>query len=76
MLQTHGPLRGLAKLFATIDSLDRDSIADLISPGKFFAWNFLPSKSDGHGSIEFRRPPGVITAKKAKHWIAFTLAFV
>ncbi|KAF5017107.1 hypothetical protein F66182_11014 [Fusarium sp. NRRL 66182] len=76
MLQAHGPLRGMAKLFATIDKLDRDEIVDLICPSKFFAWNFLPSRTDGHGSIEFRKPPGVISAKKAKHWIAFTLAFV
>ncbi|KAF5253253.1 hypothetical protein FANTH_1849 [Fusarium anthophilum] len=68
--------RGLANLFATIESLDRNDIVDLISPSKFYAWNFLPSRTDGHGSIEFRRPPGVIGAKKTKHWIAFTLAFV
>lgn len=28
------------------------------------------------GSVEFRRAPGVVTAKKAKHWIAFTMAFL
>ncbi|KAK7430958.1 hypothetical protein QQZ08_002487 [Neonectria magnoliae] len=28
------------------------------------------------GSIEFRRPPGVVTLKKAQHWIAFTMSFI
>ena len=33
-------------------------------------------KVGGHGSLEFRRPPGVATAKKAKHWIAFAMTFL
>ncbi|KAI1465084.1 uncharacterized protein F4812DRAFT_439479 [Daldinia caldariorum] len=56
--------------------MDRDEIVDFISPSKYFAWNLQPSKDGKSGSIEFRRPPGVDTAKKAKHWIAFTMAFV
>jgi hypothetical protein len=43
---------------------------------KYRAWNFLPDKDKGHGSVEFRRPPGVVNFKKSKHWIAFTMAFI
>ncbi len=65
-------------LFDTIDNSTRDEIVELLCPNndKFYAWNFLPSRSNGIGSIEFRRAPGVATAKKSKHWIAFTMSFV
>ncbi|KAL8834341.1 MAG: hypothetical protein Q9170_003796 [Blastenia crenularia] len=68
--------RGLAYAFDKIDDYTRDDIIGYICPEKHMAWNLLPSRTDGHGSIEFRRPPGVVTAKKAKHWIAFAMAFV
>ncbi|KAH3908047.1 hypothetical protein HBI56_150000 [Parastagonospora nodorum] len=45
-------------------------------PDKCRAWNFLPAKDTGHGSVEFRRPPGVVNSKKSKHWIAFAMAFI
>ncbi|KAK0622719.1 hypothetical protein B0T14DRAFT_564144 [Immersiella caudata] len=55
---------------------DRNRLIDFICPSKHCSWNFLPAKTGKLGSIEFRRPPGVTLAKKAKHWIAFTMAFV
>ncbi|KAI0834477.1 hypothetical protein F5Y06DRAFT_300582 [Hypoxylon sp. FL0890] len=63
-------------IFKTIDTLDRDEIVDFISPAKSFAWNFQPSKEGRSGSIEFRRPPGVDSAKKTKHWVAFAMSFI
>ena len=75
-LRMHGPLRGVRHAFRHIDHASRDGIVDYVCPDKHRAWNFLPARETGHGSVEFRRPPGVITAKKAKHWIAFTMAFV
>ena len=76
-LRRSGPLRGLRLAFDYVDSVDRDTIiVDYVCPDKFRAWNFLPSRTGKPGSSEFRRGPGVVTAKKAKHWIAFTMAFV
>ncbi|KAL8713432.1 MAG: hypothetical protein Q9225_006786 [Loekoesia sp. 1 TL-2023] len=75
-LRGSGPLRGLVQAYDYIDNASRDAIIDYICPDKYRAWNFLPSRTGGTGSIEFRRPPGVVTAKKAKHWIAFTMTFV
>ncbi|KAI1322547.1 hypothetical protein F5Y16DRAFT_413188 [Xylariaceae sp. FL0255] len=59
-------------------SCSRQQIVDIMCPNreKYFAWNLLPSGDGGSGSVEFRRPPPVATAKKAKHWIAFTMSFV
>ena len=71
-----GPLRGLLEAFDFIDSADADAIVGYVCPDKHRAWNLRPCGRGGHGSIEFRRPPGVTTAKKAKHWIAFTMAFM
>ncbi|KAF2637555.1 hypothetical protein P280DRAFT_482984 [Massarina eburnea CBS 473.64] len=75
-LWTHGPLRGIRHAFRHIDHASRNEIVRYVCPDKHRAWNFLPARETGHGSVEFRRPPGVVTAKKAKHWIAFTMAFV
>ena len=72
-----GRIEGLQNAFDFIDSAcDTNAIVDFICPDKYRAWNFRPCRTGGHGSIEFRRPPGVTTAKKAKHWIAFTISFV
>ncbi|KAI4189688.1 MAG: hypothetical protein L6R41_001297 [Letrouitia leprolyta] len=71
-----GPFRGLAQAYNHIDNAGRDNIVDYVCPDKYRSWNLLPSRTGGHGSIEFRRPPGVVTAKKAKHWIAFAMTFV
>ena len=75
-LKTHGPVRGIRHAFSHINHASRNDIVDYVCPDKHRAWNFLPARETGHGSVEFRRPPGVATSKKAKHWIAFTMAFV
>lgn len=75
-LQVHGPRRGLRRAFRYIAHASRRELVNYVAPNKHVAWNLLPSLETGHGSVEFRRPPGVVTAKKAKHWIAFTMAFV
>ncbi len=75
-LSTYGPLRGLQHAYEYIDGADRDAILDYLCPDKYRAWNFKPSRVGGSGSIEHRRAPGVATTKKAKHWIAFTMAFL
>ena len=71
-----GPLRGLKAAFEHIDTMDRDSIVAYVCPNGRRGWNFKPALATGSGSVEFRRPPGVVTAKKAKHWIAFVMCFV
>ena len=75
-IQAHGPLRGLRHAFRHIDHASRNDIVDYVCPDKHRVWNFLSARETGHGSVEFRRPPGVTTGKKAKHWIAFTMAFI
>lgn len=75
-LREAGPLRGLTQAYRYIDNASRDDVVHYICPDKYRASNFLPSRTGGTGSTEFRRPPGVVTAKKAKHWIAFTMTFV
>lgn len=72
-----GPLRGFLQACNDIDqATTSDAIVEYICPDKHRAWNLRPCLTGGHGSIKFRRPPGVVTAKKAKHWIAFTMAFM
>ncbi|KAI1477317.1 hypothetical protein F4774DRAFT_389638 [Daldinia eschscholtzii] len=75
-LKEKGPLKGIQSIYEKLDSMDRYEIVDFISPSKYFAWNLRPLKEAKPGSVEFRRSTGVDTAKKAKHWIAFTMAFV
>lgn len=75
-LDTHSFWRGHQAAFEYIDKVGKDEVIDYICPDKYRAWNILRSKIDGAGSIEFRRAPGVVNAKQAKHWIAFTMAFI
>jgi len=72
----YGPLRFLKYVFDKIDKADRDEVIRLVCPDKYRAWNFMPAREGGLGSIEHRRPPGVTDAVRSKHWIAFTLSFV
>ncbi|KAI0600512.1 hypothetical protein F4775DRAFT_68213 [Biscogniauxia sp. FL1348] len=72
-----GLLKDLETILNKLDELDRDDLIDFICPGKhLYAWNLQPSKEGKSGSIEFRRAPSVVTTEKAKHWIAFTMAFI
>lgn len=75
-LDTHSIWRGQQAAFDYIDKATQDEVVDYVCSDKYRAWNFLPSKQGKSGSIEFRRAPGVVTAKQAKHWIAFTMAFI
>lgn len=67
---------GFAYVCRHIVELSRNEVCEYLCPDKYNSWNFRNAKVGGSGSIEFRRPPGVVEAKKAKHWIAFTMAFV
>lgn len=75
IFRQHGPIRGLPVAFKAFDDADRDEVINLVCPSKYIAWNFKPARSGGPGSIQFRRPPGVASAKKMKHWIAFAATF-
>lgn len=76
ILSQDGPLKGLEAVFGIIDELDRDDLIHFVCPGKYYAWNLQPSQEGKSGSVEFRRAPGVVTSKKAKHWIALTMAII
>ncbi|KAI0107283.1 hypothetical protein GGR51DRAFT_161040 [Nemania sp. FL0031] len=67
--------RGLETAFSIFDELDCDNLIDFIYPGKNYAWNLQSAKEGKFGSVEFRGALSVVTAKKAKHRIAFTMAF-
>ncbi|MCJ1248251.1 hypothetical protein MMC30_005468 [Trapelia coarctata] len=67
VLSRHGDLRGLRYAYDYIDAVASDAIVDYVCADKYRAWNFRPCRSGGHGSIEFRRPPGVADGKKSKH---------
>ncbi|KAK3295289.1 uncharacterized protein B0H64DRAFT_459234 [Chaetomium fimeti] len=41
---------------------------------RFLSWNFMPLM-DPRGTIEFRRPPGAMTAESAQKWVIFAVAF-
>ncbi|KEF55807.1 uncharacterized protein A1O9_08558 [Exophiala aquamarina CBS 119918] len=75
-LARYGPLRGLVYAFDYIDHSSRESIIEYVCPDKHRAWNLNPCRPGGHGSIEFRRAPGVSTSQASIHWIAFTMAFL
>lgn len=60
-------------LFQILDKICPENIYDIMySYGKQIAWNFRNLLHEG--TIEFRRPPGVDSARGAKHWAAFVLA--
>lgn len=66
-----------ALLFGLLDgSITRADVCSTLqmSYNKLCAWNFVNICSPGgHGTVEFRRPPGVDSAQKAVHWAAFVL---
>jgi hypothetical protein len=43
---------------------------------KYFGWNFLNLLEVGKNTIEFRRPPGVKSAKECLAWVEFTVTFI
>lgn len=73
----NGPVRqfGYRELFGHMDTLSRDNLIRLVGPIKGLAFNFKNASDERLGSIGFRRPPGVWSWKKTKHWIAFGIAF-
>lgn len=65
-------------IFKTIDACnDAVEVAKLMSPERYFAWNFANIfAANGKGTIEFRRPPGLVDIDTCCAWIEFTVAFV
>lgn len=70
------PQKSWTPLFKLIDSI---KFPQLVHPqfgsDRYMSWNF-GNVTDSCGTVEFRRPPGVDSVGKAKHWAAITLAFV
>ncbi|KAI1170624.1 hypothetical protein F4777DRAFT_583719 [Nemania sp. FL0916] len=63
-------------LFAIFDQVTmRPMVYLCFGQDRYVSWNFA-HVTDACGSVEFRRPPGVNSAKDAEFWIAFTLGFV
>ena len=69
-----GTWAGLFSYFEQIQSVDQ-VYDNIFGWDRAFSWNF-DNVFRPCGKIEFRRPPGVRDAKKAKHWVVFALAFI
>lgn len=76
LLVKFGPLDRIKRGCEMIDGMSRDEICEFICEDRFRIWNFRPAMTGKAGSIEFRGAPGVVCSRKAKHWIAFVMAFV
>ncbi|ATY61922.1 amidoligase domain [Cordyceps militaris] len=63
------------KQFDATKNIQATSIHGLFFRNRYLSWNFSNLASEC-GTIEFRRPPGCQDAATAKHWVAFTLAFI
>ncbi|KAI0197542.1 hypothetical protein F4808DRAFT_473724 [Astrocystis sublimbata] len=69
------PAQTWAPLFNRIDQLKWPNLVfQALGENRYLSWNF--SNISDSGTVEFRRPPGVINAVQAKHWVAVALGFV
>ncbi|KAI0104179.1 putative amidoligase enzyme-domain-containing protein [Nemania sp. FL0031] len=63
-------------LFSIFDKVKLKPMAYIcLGENRSVSWNFANVMA-ACGTVEFRRPPGVKTAKEARFWAAFTLGFV
>ncbi|RYP76041.1 hypothetical protein DL769_003698 [Monosporascus sp. CRB-8-3] len=71
------PRAGWVPLFALYDKIRmvQNIHRELHGSDRYMSWNFS-NVTDECGTIEFRRPPGVDSAVKARHWAGFALAFI
>ena len=70
------PAQTWARLFKLLDKVTPGTVHGLLaSDSRYLSWNFEHITQDC-GTVEFRRPPGVDSARKASHWAAFALGFV
>ena len=69
------PTGSWGPLFRLLDTIQAVDVCKTIQHNnKAAGWNFLNiCTSDGHGTVEFRRPPGADSARKAIHWTAIVL---
>lgn len=62
-LHDHGPLKGLERALMRLRKAKTcDEIIEYVCKDKHRAWNFLPARRNGHGTVELRRSPGVVNA--------------
>lgn len=71
----------MAEIFDAIEaSRSHAELAELLSPGRLFRWNFRhmadPARRVKAETVEFRQPPGSTTIEQALFWQRFTLCFV
>ncbi|KZF24818.1 hypothetical protein L228DRAFT_56544 [Xylona heveae TC161] len=64
------------RIFDRVDATTTmEDIVSLFSPSRHATWN-LRNILYQRGTIEFRAPPQVLTARSTIHWIAFAVAFL
>lgn len=75
----------MPEVFKAIDAMKTyTDLANLLSPDRFFRWNFQRiAKAEAEtvilakvATVEFRQPPGCTTVDDALFWQGFTLAFM
>jgi len=70
------PKNSWQPFFEYLDKVSVNTVHDMLSSrNRYVSWNFENVK-EHCGTVEFRRPPGVKTAKEASHWAAFTVGFI
>lgn len=69
--------RNSQQCFALIEACENPvQIADLMSPDRYYAWNFDNLYYGRKATIEFRRPPGVVNPDVCLSWMELTISFV
>ncbi|KAH9992557.1 hypothetical protein F4779DRAFT_609148 [Xylariaceae sp. FL0662B] len=65
------------RCFELIDACHNPvEVADLMSPDRYYAWNFDNLYFGRKATIEFRRPPGVNNPDVCLAWMELTISFV
>jgi len=68
----------IENIFHMIHSCETtDALIDCMNPqdDRYFGWNFTNLRKDAIGTVEFRRPPGVVGRATCLSWMEFTAAF-
>lgn len=80
-----GTPKGLQNCFRAIFKTEtKDEFIHLLNKGgtpavpykRYYGWNFTNLTSDGIGTVEFRRPPGVTQSDTCQNWVDLAVAFI
>ncbi|KAK4160309.1 putative amidoligase enzyme-domain-containing protein [Cladorrhinum sp. PSN259] len=80
LLYSQVPAKTFEPLFKALDKVTWRTVCGMMQETKgnvarYVSWNF-ENITKPCGTLEFRRPPGVDSPARARHWVAFALGFV